>query len=721
MSTPASTTQVWHFGIYEVDAGRVELRRNGFPIKLREQSFLVLIHLLEHAGEIVTREDLRQILWPSDTFVEFDHSLSTAVMKLRDALGDSTGTPVYIETIPKRGYRFIAKVTVVEKNSAAVVEQNPAVAPTPAPVAATPRSRERMWQLVAGAATALMVASATWIATHPRNDPELPAMVRFQIPAPENLNFTPWAFAAISPDGQRIAFSANGRLFVRSLNAATTTEIPIPGSYAGTPFWSPDGQQIAFSSGGTLLRVALSGGPPVTICKACNAWSGGTWNSDGVILSATRTGLFRISAAGGVAKPLSLAQGETAQRWPEFLPDGKHYLYTSIGAAPYQAGIYAASLDSNDRKFVASQAANSRAAAYLQPGQLLYLRGAMLMAQPFDLHSLKLSGEPRPVAEVDSPIDNFAASPNGVIVWRNIQPLPSALQWFDRSGKKLATVGEPADYSSPALSPDDRKLAVCIKDPQTNTSDIWIFDLVRGGKSRLTFGPANRCAPVWSPDGARIAFTVMRPFMRDIYWKPADGSSPEQLLLGAGDGGGDVEDWSRDGKYLSFSIPVQSLASLHVLPVAGDRKPVTYLDMTRAGFSTMESRFSPNGRWVAYASSESGRTEVYVQGFNLDPSQSPGKWQVSTQSGEFPIWRSDGKELYYHSHYGGGFLAVDVKTDGPSFEAGVPKPLLIARRGDIPEGGSPYAVTSDGQRFLLLVPTEDKPPSEPIEVLANWR
>jgi tricorn protease-like protein len=437
-----------------------------------------------------------------------------------------------------------------------------------------------------------------------------------------------------------------------------------------------------------------------------------------VIVSATRTGLYRVSAAGGVAKLLPLAPGETAQRSPEFLPDGRHYLYTSIGSAPYQAGTYAGSLDSNDRKFVVA----GSIAVYLQSGQLLFLRDGVLMAQPFDLQSLKLTGEPRPVVEAGAQVASFAASPNGVIVWRNIHSLQFSLQWFDRSGKKLATVGEPAAYFSPALSPDDRKLAVSIRDPQTNTGDIWIFDLVGGGKTRLTFGPADHVDPVWSPDGTRIAFTVARPFMRDIYWKLADGSGPEELLLGAREGGGNVEDWSRDGKYLSYTDATQSLSSLHVLPLAGDRKPVTYLDMTRAGFLTMQGQFSPNGRWVAYASNESGSNQVYVQRFNLDPSQPRGKWQISTMTGEMPRWRRDGKELYFHSHGGRWYIAVDVKTDGSSFEAGIPKPLFETDPiGYIRGTDSPYVVTGDGQRFLLLTATDDTAPSEPIEVLVNWR
>jgi Tol biopolymer transport system component len=595
----------------------------------------------------------------------------------------------------------------------------------PAPVAARRRSKERMAWLAA----VLLVGVIGWIAFHLRNEPGPPALVRFQIPVPDKLSFTSYDLPAVSPDGQRIAFTASeggtiySRLFVRSLNAATATEIPVSGSSPYYPFWSPDSQQIAFYSHGTLQRVDLSGGPPVTICGDCNVWFGGTWNRDGVILfenGATRI-LFRVSAAGGDAKPLRpLAQGETAQLWPEFLPDGKHYLYLSVGNAPYQEGIYAASLDSNDRVFIVATNTN---AAYLQSGQLLFTRGSVLMAQSFDLSSLKLSGDPRSVAdhiELTSATGQnlsatFAASPSGVVVWRHAKPTqPSSLQWFDRNGKKLATVGDPADYSNPGLSPDDSKLAVCIRDPQTRTRDTWIFDLVRGGKTRLTFGPADSCGHVWSPDGTRIAFTSDRSGQRSIYWKLADGSGPEELLLGGKEGQENVEDWSRDGKYLIYNYGLGGRAALRVLPLAGDRKPVTYLD---TAFFTSQSQFSPNGRWVAYYSNESGTREVYVQGFSLDPSQPRGKWQISTAGGQLPRWRRDGKELYYY--FGTQYFAVDVKTDGPSFQAGVPRPLFEAHA----EGstGNTYVVTSDGQRFLVLAVTDEKTPSAPIDVVVNWR
>jgi len=601
----------------------------------------------------------------------------------------------------------------------------------PAPVAAKRRSRDRAMWLAAGVPAVLLLALAGWVAIHLRNEPAPPAMVQFEIPVPDQLGFTVYQLPAVSPDGQRIAFTAsasvitNSRLFVRPLNAATATEVPIPGSSAGYPFWSPDSQQIAFHFGGTLQKVDPSGGPPVTICSNDCGGSGGTWSRDGVILFTNRSGLlYRVSAAGGDAKPLRpLVQGETAQWWPEFLPDGKHYLYLSLGKAPEQQGIYAASLDSNDRTFIV---ASNTQAAWLQSGHLLFTRASVLMAQPFDIGSLKLSGDPRPVADHielattlgQVPSATFAASPSGVVLWRHTKPTPpSSLQWFDRNGKKLATVGELADYSNPGLSPDDHKLAVCIRDPQTGTRDIWIFDLLRGGKTRLTFDPADDIDPIWSPDGTRIAFTSDRSGQRNIYWKLADGSGPEELLVGGKEAQENVEDWSRDGKYLIYNYPSGPHADLRVLPLVGDRKPVTYLD---TAFYTSQSQFSPNGRWVAYYSNESAMKEVYVQGFSVDPSQPRGKWQISTAGGELPRWRRDGKELFYH--FGTQYFAVDVKTDGPSFQAGVPKLLFEAHAvGSTGSGGSPYVVTSDGQRFLVLAATDEKAPSAPIDVVVNWR
>jgi eukaryotic-like serine/threonine-protein kinase len=601
----------------------------------------------------------------------------------------------------------------------------------PAPVAAKRRSRERMWKLAAGLAAVLLLASLAWIATHRQIESAPAAQVHFQIPVPDKLKFFASQLPAVSPDGERIAFTAspslleNNRLFIRPLNAAATTEIPVQGVSPVFPFWSPDGRQIAFTSGRILMRVDVSNGSPVTICT-CDAGYGGTWNRDGVILSTNRTGrLYRVSASGGDSKPLRpLAEGETVQIWPEFLPDGKHYLYLSLNNRPDQQGIYVASLDSNDRKLIVATNSN---ATYVQPGQLLFMRGNILMAQPFDLENLTLGGEPRVVADhIETPaggpgtlpIASFSASPNGVLVWRRgSQSSQSSLQWFDRSGKRLGVVGEAADYSNPALSSDDTKLAIGVRDPQTKTRDIWIFDLLRGTRTRLTFDPADDLDSIWSPDATRIAFTSDRTGQRNIYWKAADGSGSEELLAGGKEAQENLEDWSRDGKYLMYNYQLStSRIHLYVLPLSGDRKPVSFLNTE---FSTAQGQFSPNGRWVSYRSTESGRPEVYVQGFTLDSSQARGKWQVSVAGGEVPRWRRDGKELYYE--FNGGYYAVDVKTDGPSFEAGIPRllfeaPTIFSNVGS----GHPFVVAHDGQRFLILTPLE-KTSSAPIEVMVNWR
>jgi Tol biopolymer transport system component len=599
----------------------------------------------------------------------------------------------------------------------------------PAPVAARRHNRERLAWILVGLAGALLLTmlARKW------NRPEA-AEVRFQIPVPEKVNFHWYDLTAVSPDGERIAFTGAAtttdprRLFVRSLNATTTTEIPTPGSNVVDPFWSPDGRQIAFYSRGSLQKVDLSGGSPVTICTfdtQAGFFPGGTWNRDGVILVAIASVLYRVDAANGEPKPLRpLAEGETGQRWPWFLPDGNHYLYLSMSNRPDQQGIYAASLDSSERKFIVATNAN---AAYVEPGQLLFMRADVLMAQPFDLRNLKLQGEPRRIADHIERIDTvvpypgaiFSASPNGVLVWRHGSSSPeSVLQWLDRSGKRLSVVGEAAEYSNPALSPDDRRLAIGIRDPQTKTRDIWIFDQLRGTKTRLTLDPADDLDSIWSPDGTRIAFTSNRLGQRDVYQTPADGSGSAELLFADKSGQKNLEDWSHDGKYLvyNYQSPPHP-ANLYVLPLLGDRKPVPFLNMQ---YATQQGQLSPNGRWIAYRSLESGRPEVYVQGFTLNSSQPRGKWQISTTGGESPRWRGDGKELFYH--FGNTFYAVDVKIDGASFEVGIPRPLFDAATVTAGAGGgsAPFVVTKDGQRFLILAPSENRA-LEPLEVVVNWR
>ena len=457
---------VYRFDQFEVDDREFRLSEDGAPVQVEPKVLRLLVYLIENRNRLVRKQELLDKVWPDAMVTE--NALTRTIVLLRKALNENSQVPRYLETIPTAGYRFIADVRVAgeaEADRDAGLVAAGAEAGVPAAVAVKRFSRERIWQVAAGVAVVLLISAGVWITMHLRGEPAPPAMVQFEIAAPDKLNFYFSQPPAVSPDGQRIAFAASPtpfnntfRLFVRSLNAANAMEIPTPGYYPGFPFWSPDGQQIAFTSDGNLQKVDLSGGAPVTICSDCDAVGGGTWNRDGVILITNRTtrSLMRVSASRGEAKPLHpLAPGEAAQMWPEFLPDGKHYLYLSLGKAPYQQGIYAGTLDSNDRTFLVASNTN---AAYVQSGQVLFTRGSTLMAQPFDIGSLKLSGESRPVADhIESgatrsslPIATFAASPNGVVVWRlDNRTSPSQLQWFDRNGKALGVVGEVADYSNP--------------------------------------------------------------------------------------------------------------------------------------------------------------------------------------------------------------------------------------------------------------------------------
>jgi eukaryotic-like serine/threonine-protein kinase len=591
----------------------------------------------------------------------------------------------------------------------------------PAPAAATGRKRERLPWLLAGVASAMLLVSLIFTAAHLREPAAKALAIRFQVPAPEKTTFHWYDLPAVSPDGDRIAFTAAvstnqpNRLFVRPLSAAATTPIAIPGE-AYFPFWSPDGRQIAFFSSSGLQIVDSGGGQPVTLCPASIA-SSGTWSREGVMVVSIAGLLHRLPATGGEPKPLGVAKGENSQRYPQFLPDGKHYLYLSMRTRSDRQGIYVASLDGGEPKFIVATDGN---AAYVPSGDLLFARGNVLLAQPFDLRNLKLKDEPHPVADSiatmnPAPGAIFAASPNGVVVWRtSVGSAESLLQWFDGNGKKLGAVGEAADFSNPALSPDGRKLAVDIMDSRTKTRDIWVIDLVRGTRTRLTFDPADDLNPVWSPDGTRIAFTSDRKGERDIYQKTADGSGQEELLLEAKDGQKNLEDWSADGKYLLYNHqPSPQQKHLYVMPFEGDRKPILFL---KSPLRIDQGQFSPNGRWLSYTSTESGKGEIYVQGFNLNPSQPRGKWQVSTAGGAEARWRQDGKELFYMA--GTTIMAVDVKTDGPSFEAGIPKPLFDVETPAT--GRNHFVVSKDGQRFLVVASSENAR-NEPLQVLVNWR
>ncbi len=407
--------------------------------------------------------------------------------------------------------------------------------------------------------------------------------------------------------------------------------------------------------------------------------------------------------------------------WPEFLPDGRHFLYLYLVGPPYLAGppvspegqLMLGSLDSKDARPIL-KARGIAHSQYAAPGYLLYSRDHTLFAHPFDPDALRLKGEPIAIAEGvggrPSERVDFSASDNGALVFSASTAAASELVWVDRSGKKLGSLGDPGDYSNPALSPDEKKLAVGKVSSGARTRDLWVFDLVRGASTRLTFDPADDLNPAWSPDGTTIAFSSDREGVRRIYQKRADGSGNDDLLL-APAGETNVEDWSPDGRFLLFN---QNTSDLYLLPLSssGDRKPIPF-QVTEMVESM--GRFAPNGRWIAYRSNESGRDEIYVRRLSPDGVSTGGKWQISTAGGLDPQWRRDGRELFYVS--GSSLMAVEVKTDGASFEAGPPKPLFEVRLVASPRRNR-YVASRDGQRFLTVAPPEGA--TLPLTVVLNW-
>ena len=525
----------------------------------------------------------------------------------------------------------------------------------------------------------------------------------------------------ISPDGKTLAFvaiddSGRGLLYVRPLDSLVAR--PLEGSDGAVlPFWSPDSRSLGFFAKGKLKRVDVSGGQPTTLANAPNP-RGGAWNRDGVIIYCPipPSPLLRISASGGESTPIHanlLAEGGMSRWLPSFLPDGRHYLFVARMSGS-ERDVRVGSLDSNDSKSVVSTA-NSHA-AYAPPGYLLYRRESNLMAQHFDLEKLELQGEPIPIAEdvgfdATSYQGYFSVSDDGVVVHQSGSAGRTQLTWSDRRGKQLGTVEEPADQGDVELSPDDSRLVFRRVDARTGSISLWLIDLALGTPSRFTFEKTSDFSPIWSPDGSRILFSSLRDGPPNLYQKLSSSAGTDEALLKSPVAKISF-DWSHDGRYIIYGVVDPKTSwDLWFVPLADTSKPVAFL---QTNFDERQAKFSPNGRWVAYVSNESGTSEVCVRQFPA----TPGKWQVSTAGGEQPRWRADGKELFYLSadHK---LMSVEVNTEGATFEHRAPTVLFGTRIGGIDTPGNYYAVTANGQRFLLNNLIAEAAYT-PITVVLNW-
>jgi eukaryotic-like serine/threonine-protein kinase len=583
------------------------------------------------------------------------------------------------------------------------------------------KNRERLAWIAATAILLLaLIVALPFVIGYFRSAPPKVSATRLVISASEKQALLG---PSISPDGRRLVYAASSdgkqQLWVRSLDSLTAQ--PLPGtdkialSFTLTParpvFWSPDGRYIGFFADSKLKKMEISGGPAQTLADVPTS-HGGSWNREGVIVFSPNatSPLYRVSVTGGEATQLTTldeSRQETAHRWPFFLPDGRHFLYLARAVQQKEnSAIYVGSLDSKETKRITSADSN---VSYAPPGYLLFAREATLMAQPFDADKLEVTGDAFPVVERiryswGPGLAEFSVSSDGVLVYITGNPVPSQLTWFDRNGKQLGTVGPPAAYRVIRLSTDEKRVAVERTDPPAVSSDIWLIDLARGVPSRLTSDPGNDLYPVWSPDGSRIAFTSIREGQLKIYQKLSSGAGGEEELLKSAEPLG-IWDWSADGRFILYRIlGGKTKNDIWVLPMFGDRKPYPLL---QTDFNESLAKFSPDGRWVAYVSDETGTSEVYVKEFQ----RSGGSWRVSTGGGNFPRWRRDGEELFYNS--GGKLMAVEVKSSSSGFEPGVPK-LLFER-----SGSGIFDVSGDGQRFLIPILVEESSP-EPITVVLNW-
>jgi serine/threonine protein kinase len=542
---------------------------------------------------------------------------------------------------------------------------------------------------------------------------------RFQISPPENLTLATADLlfpVAVSPSGRQLALvlTGDGRtsLWLRPLDSLTAVPFDKTDG-ARNPFWSPDGRFIGFFADGKLKKIAASGGVPEIICDAPPNTNSGTWSQDGTILFTVgqlEKGILRVSANGGpvteVSKPDPL-QRENYHFWPQFLPDGRHFFFLGGKIRREESVVYLASVDDGEPKRVLQ--ASSRV-MYAPPGYLLYVREGTLLAQAFDTASLSLTGEQITIAEQVgnfSPTGNayFSVSANGEVLAYQAGGSTSRLVWLNRTGTEESAVGTPADYLNPRLSPDGQKIAVNIIDPKDGTNDLWIYELSRATLTRFTFTPGMENGSAWSPDSKRLVFAHDQDGPPHLFLKALGETGDGEMLLSPNEGPQLPQDWSADGQFLiyrGFFSPTRS--DLFILPMAGERKPFAFANTS---FLESEARFSPNGRWVAYVSDESGRREIYVR-----RSQGVGeRIQISNSGGSRPRWSHDGRELFYVAA-DQKLIAVPVST-GDQFEAGNAVALF-----KIEARASDFDVAPDGKRFLVNSTVDA--PKRPLSVVTGW-
>jgi DNA-binding winged helix-turn-helix (wHTH) protein/Tol biopolymer transport system component len=716
-------------------------------VRLEPKAMDVLVYLAARAGQVVSVEELLREVWRG--VVVTDASVYMAIKQLRRALAGSGEDTQYVETIPKRGYRLTASVEhlVPEEAPSARIDAGQVASAQPqAGRVHTLSIRHSRWRALAATAfVAVLLAGAAWWLddSADRRDAASPLgqqVFQFSVPGFQGM--------AVSPDGRHIAYISRtgerfSRLYLRPLDSLEAYPIDGTEGAISGPFWSHDSRHIAYAViekpgqaqfliGAPklyLARVARDGGPPQKFAEPAAVGADGAWSSDGVIVFDGGTGLERITAATGADRlPVThLEPGEGAHVEPSFLPGGRRFLFsTAFG----KQGVYVFDLDAGER----TQLLPYSATAVYANGYLLFNRGSTLLAQRFDPDRLVLHGEPVRIADgllsgrEGGAYAGFSVSQNGVLAyvpydWKNLV-LPtfalaeSQLAWYDRNGRRLSAVGEPAAYRGIALSHDGTRIVVH-RHEEPSGGDLWMVDEGRGTLMRFTDGSGHETNPVFSPDDSRLAYSG-GDF--DVYQKPSSGAGTEELVLDslrfALPSG-----WTRDNAILVTHTQATSTDADLSAVLGGDDGSVS-LEGTR--HNEIGGVLSPNGRWLAFASDESGAYEVYAVAYP----ERTRKLKVSTAGGEGPQWSNEGELFYYTADGALWAVATDAADSNGVFAA--PQRLFQAdlmignhfgEIGDLPH--VPYAVSSDGERFLVnerVGGADDgfRPVEMPIVVVLNW-